>query len=190
MENFIHQQFLSDISICDKIIDEHKQSNFKHAGHVGFRGNDRIDKTRKDSVDVVLPSGGVAADYIRQLQEVANSYIEKYSMCNAYAPWGIIEPINIQLYHPGGGYKVFHTERSCTEPINSSRHLVFMTYLNAVEDQGGTEFLYQKLIIQPRKGLTVIWPADWTHTHRGVVSHTQEKYIITGWFNYMEAATS
>ena len=51
-------------------------------------------------------------------------------------------------------------------------------------DQGGTEFYYQNMTIQPKKGLTVIWPADWTHTHRGIVSPTQEKYIITGWFSY------
>jgi len=38
--------------------------------------------------------------------------------------------------------------------------------------------------VQPRKGLTLIWPADWTHHHRGVVSPTQEKYIITGWFSF------
>jgi hypothetical protein len=59
-----------------------------------------------------------------------------------------------------------------------------MTYLNTVTDNGGTEFLNQQLIINAEKGKTVIWPADWTHTHRGVVSATQDKYIITGWFNY------
>ncbi len=59
-----------------------------------------------------------------------------------------------------------------------------MTYLNDVEDGGGTEFYHQNLIVKPRKGKTLIWPADWTHTHRGVTSPTQEKYVITGWFNY------
>ena len=37
----------------------------------------------------------------------------------------------------------------------------------------------------PRKGLTLIWPADWTHLHRGVVSPSEEKYIITGWFDFL-----
>ena len=36
-----------------------------------------------------------------------------------------------------------------------------------------------------RKGLTLIWPADWTHVHRGIVSASEEKYIITGWFSFM-----
>ena len=29
--------------------------------------------------------------------------------------------------------------------------------------------------------MTLIWPADWTFTHRGVPSPTQEKIITTGW---------
>ena len=37
---------------------------------------------------------------------------------------------------------------------------------------------------KPKKGLTLIWPAIWTHTHKGVVSKKHTKYIITGWINY------
>ena len=59
-----------------------------------------------------------------------------------------------------------------------------MTYLNDVTDGGETEFMYQKLKIKPKKGLTLIWPADWTHTHRGIPSMTQVKYIATGWYCY------
>ena len=65
------------------------------------------------------------------------------------------------------------------------RHLAFMTYLNDVQDEGGTEFYYQRLKSPARKGLTLIWPVDWTHLHRGVVSPTEEKYIITGWFSFL-----
>jgi hypothetical protein len=61
-----------------------------------------------------------------------------------------------------------------------------MTYLNDVTDHGETEFYYQNLKVTPQKGKTVIWPADWTHTHRGIVSPTQDKYIVTGWFDYSE----
>ena len=51
-----------------------------------------------------------------------------------------------------------------------TRCFAFMTYLNDVSD-GGTEFMYQKLISPAKKGLTMIWPSDWTHTHRGQISH-------------------
>ena len=61
-----------------------------------------------------------------------------------------------------------------------------MTYLNNVDDGGETQFLYQEKEIQPKKGLTVLWPTDFTHTHRGVTSPTQTKIIATGWFNYLD----
>ena len=34
-----------------------------------------------------------------------------------------------------------------------------------------------------KKGLTVMWPAEWTHTHKGIISPDKEKYIATGWLN-------
>ena len=104
------------------------------------------------------------------------------------SPWSIIETSNIQYYPKGGGYKRWHSERgSCTYP-SVTRHLVWMTYLNDVNDQGETEFLYQEVKIKPKKGLTLIWPSDWTHTHRGIPSNSEEKWIITGWFNYINRA--
>ena len=55
-----------------------------------------------------------------------------------------------------------------------------MTYLNDVPD-GGTEFYYQETTTKAKKGDTVIWPTEWTHTHKSQVSKKHEKYIATGW---------
>ena len=113
------------------------------------------------------------------------AYLVEYPMAGAYGNFGLVSRTNLQFYPPGGGYKVYHTERTGRGEPEGSRHLVFMTYLNDVTDAGGTEYLHQKVILQPVKGLTVIWPADWTFTHRGVPSPTEAKGIITGWFNYL-----
>lgn len=59
-----------------------------------------------------------------------------------------------------------------------------MTFLNNCKN-GGTQFKYQNLTIPAKKGLTLIWPAEWTHTHKGQISIEEEKYIITGWFNFL-----
>ena len=78
--------------------------------------------------------------------------------------------------------------RSCerTNPCGDvgRRLLVFMTYLNDVEDGGETEFLYQNLKVKPEKGKTLIWPSEWTHTHRGLTSKSESKFIVTGWFEF------
>lgn len=88
----------------------------------------------------------------------------------------------------GGGYHVFHYERHgyTPQPDNAVlRQLVWMIYLNDIpEGEGETEFLYQGLRVQPKKGDLVIWPAAFTHTHRGNPVYTTDKYIVTGWFNW------
>ena len=110
-----------------------------------------------------------------------DKYIEKYPKTNEVANFKVRE-FNIQYYPKKGGFKNWHTENTGNGK-SIVRHLVFMTYLNDVEN-GGTEFLNQNLKVEAEKGLTIIWPAGWTHFHRGVVSD-QEKYVITGWFDFV-----
>ena len=59
-----------------------------------------------------------------------------------------------------------------------------MIYLNTVTDNGGTRFEVYDKELDAVEGRLVIWPAYWTHTHHGIVSETQEKYIATGWYSF------
>jgi hypothetical protein len=61
-----------------------------------------------------------------------------------------------------------------------------MAYLNDVEEGGETEFLYQKKRVKPVKNRVVVWPAGFTHTHRGNPPLSNAKYIITGWVEWIE----
>ena len=55
--------------------------------------------------------------------------------------------------------------------------------VNTIEDPGETEYLYQKLRIPAKENTLVIWPAGYTHPHRGnAVYGDKAKYILTGWF--------
>lgn len=191
MVDFIHQQYLDDLSLCDRIIDFHMMTPNKKPGSIGrnTNGNEEqlIIPEIKASTDAILfGPESIAKEYSAALQKVVEEYIKRFFFCNAHGAWSIEESINIQHYKPGEGYKVWHAERASGIGKNAARHLVFMTYLNDVTEGGETEFYYQGMKVQPRKGLTLIWPADWTHTHRGIPSLTQDKYVITGWFSYVE----
>lgn len=178
---FIGGWYLKDSSICDNLIKFYKESPDKHEGMTSTK----TDKTIKDSTDVTA-QGKIAQEYTEHLQLVVNEYIKQYPYCNYYAAWNMTSPSVIQHYAPGQGYHAWHCERGTIKEPNGSRHLVFTTYLNDVTDDGETEFVHQQLKIKPEKGLTVIFPADWTFTHRGITSATQEKYIVTGWFNFIQ----
>ena len=38
--------------------------------------------------------------------------------------------------------------------------------------------------IKPEIGKTLIWPAEWTHAHKGEILKSGIKYIITGWMHF------
>jgi hypothetical protein len=186
-KSFIGAWFIPDLGICDDLIQFFKDHDDKVEGQVGDSG--KVDKALKDSVDVIIPPGNFAepivARYLANLNLVVDEYVKKFRASSLVDRWGVTENINIQWYRPMGGYKEWHTERYGKSLPSCHRHLVFMTYLNDVFDEGGTEFYHQKVRVSPRKGLSLIWPADWTHLHRGVVSPTEEKYIITGWLSFI-----
>lgn len=91
-----------------------------------------------------------------------------------------LEGIKIQKTTPGGGYHVWHSELS---PHNPSRAVVFTVYLNNIKEGGETEFLDHHMRVSPKKGLLCLFPASYTHLHRGNPPLDKIKYIITGWFN-------
>jgi hypothetical protein len=184
--NFIGGWYISP-KICDMLIDYHTQSNTKHEGKMILENKSIVDKYRKNSIDCFLNQDSLVYIWYRNLlDDVLQKYIKLYPFCDRYSPFDVVENINIQKYSPGGGFYEWHTERDSENYPSCSRHLVFMTYLNDVNDAGETEFYHQNLKIKPEKGLTLIWPADWTFTHRGVPSMTEDKYIITGWINFIQ----
>lgn len=108
-------------------------------------------------------------------------YAEKYSILQN-AETHKIYTIKIQKTVPGGGYHVWHAED--TSRAHRNRLLTFIVYLNDVEEGGETEFLYLSKRVQPKTGRMLIWPAGFTHTHRGNPPLKSAKYIITGWVEF------
>ena len=118
------------------------------------------------------------------LQKCYEEYSSKYSVLKDN---GSIRgtAMKLQRTGPGGGYHVWHGEQGSGP--NANRVLVYMLYLNTLPEGGNgeTEFLYQQQRIKPEENLMLLWPAAYTHAHRGnPVYGEQSKYIVTGWFCY------
>ena len=176
MNNFIEEYYI-DEKLCDSIID-YFHSNKCVQGQIG----NRVQLNVKNSKDIpIQPDNNFYpfGDYRNYLQSFLEQYVEKYDMLKGYARFNINTSYNIQYYEPGKGYPSLHYERSSISP---TRILSYMLYLNTVTDKGGTEFPFQNIILAANKGDLIIWPADFTHPHKGIISPTQEKYIATGWF--------
>lgn len=121
--------------------------------------------------------------FFEGLQQCYNHYTEKFSVLKDASIHGTA--MKMQRTDPGGGYHVWHGEQGNKE--HAERVLVYMLYLNDLgeKDGGETEFLYQRLRIRPEANTMIIWPASYTHAHRGnTVLGGTSKYIVTGWFYY------
>lgn len=108
-------------------------------------------------------------------------YAEKFSILKT-AEVHKIYTVKIQRTKPKEGYHVWHFEDAAR--AQRDRLLTFIVYLNDIEDGGETEFLYLSKRIKPVSGRVVIWPAGFTHTHRGNPPLKDTKYIITGWVEF------
>lgn len=179
--NFIFVDKVSN-EVCDKLIDYFNANKNK----LGCRGIlDSGYSESKKSLDIPIHAKNnnePFAQYKSELQLCLNKYNKIYPETNDMDRYQLIENYNIQHYEPGEGFKDWHAER--TSYVSSNRALVFMTYLTDTKN-AGTEFKYQKKITDCKKGSTVIWPTDWTHTHRGIISKKQEKTIVTGWWSFL-----
>lgn len=85
----------------------------------------------------------------------------------------------VQRYLPGQFYH-WHIDGGSHEL--SQRQLVAIWYLNDVPGPGGdTQFLYQDISVQPRRGKLLLFPPFWTHEHRAARLESGVKYIATTW---------
>ena len=89
------------------------------------------------------------------------------------------EGLKMKRIKPGGG---FHNWHFVSTNVNVKRKLVLQLYLNDIDEAGETEFLYQNKRLAPKKNRLLIFPADFTYTHRGnpPIGKT-DKYILTTW---------
>ena len=92
--SFIHQEFIEDLLICDKLIDFFKNNNNQWVlGKTGILG--KTEKTKesvvnpktKKSTDIPISisdieNNSLITSYVEELNKVAKNYIEKFDFCN------------------------------------------------------------------------------------------------------------
>jgi prolyl 4-hydroxylase len=189
--DFVEKYYIKK-DICNDLIlffekdkKTHQKVDISHIESEVTKNNKKFfpDLKLKKATEIFLnPDEKILENYLKELENCVKMYIKKYPWINFLSRWGIKEKIKIQRYEKNEAYFGWHSERTGSEPY-VSRLLVFMTYLNDVDQGGETEWFYQKLKIKPKKGLTVLWPADFTHLHKGNLSKNKIKYIITGWYS-------
>jgi len=184
--NFIGSWEMDNIGLCDEIIEMFEKNSDKHVP--GMLNKVGIDKERKVTVeipvrpiDIKRTNNKLLTEYFEYLSNCVDEYCSKWDVLKNFKKFHI-GVFNLQKYELGGHFSFPHMERDSMS--TQHRYFAFMTYLNDVDEGGETIFPYYDISIKPKKGTTLIWPSDWTHTHYGDVVKSNEKYIITGWIEY------
>ena len=176
ISNFI-EEYKIPKNICDNFISYHKKNKeYKRKGTIK---NDVMDLKEKDSTDVFFYNES-KQDFIINFFKLLGTFVNHYM--NKYEIEGLLHTAQshkIQHYEKNKGYFKQHYEKFSLQEVN--RELVYMLYCNDVKN-GGTNFPFQNIKTECKKGNLIIWPAFFTHPHHGIISRNKEKYIVTGWF--------
>ena len=157
--------------ICKKYIDLTSTASF-----VTRNDQHRTDKQLTLDSDFSLP---VDELYQHALVPVLQDYIAEFPYLKTFD--FVSSAVTLQITDPpSGGYHSWHAENMAW--VSQDRVLAWMIYLNDVDEGGETEFLYQGRKVKPKAGRVVIWPAAFTHLHRGNPP-SNVKYILTGWWH-------
>jgi hypothetical protein len=201
-DNFIkvYENAISD-SICDQMIECFTtHSDVAYDGKMQSGYNPKIKKStdlnllnvkQRNITEQVIPSLYKSIEdnlikYVKQYPLWRHGGIENESdevlkehLFIKYSIWR--HDILMKKYHKGtDGFHAWHEDQGFDGP-GVKRILVCMFYLNDVEEGGETEFYFQKIKTKPTKGSLVIFPAYFTHLHKGHIPISNDKYICNFW---------
>ena len=183
---FVSKTMFPD-ELCDGLVGVFKNKSNKFDKSHFAKNN--IGHERKDEacflddfeIDMLSDIGnrGITNEVNAFLMDALSEYSETYTALKNIPIRSTRQ--KLQMTKKSGGYHRWHQEQSTEETAH--RILAWTVYLNNVEEGGETEFLYQSKRIKAKKGKILIFPAAFTHLHRGNPPLSGDKYILTGWWN-------
>ena len=123
------------------------------------------------------PYSFLAKEIIPKFKPCIDEYIEAVNILKNYKL--LTYDLKIKKIPIGGGFHQWHFENGGI--AYSQRKFVIQLYLNDNFEGGETEFLYQNRRELPKQGDVLIFPAGYTHTHRGNPPIGGDKYLVTSW---------
>ena len=185
--HFIGAWQLDDVELCNEIVNFFNQDNNNHR-HISLLEKTKSNE-KSDFIRLTISSKRIKDENL----EIIEKYIENLmiSYQEFINDWDFFQnfdriylgDISIDKFLLSGHHKNYHCDRDSID--NSHKMLSWITFLNDTdENEGILNFKYLNINIKPTKGLTLIWPSDWTHTYNESEIKNNEKYVIRGNIHY------
>lgn len=163
---------------CEELITLFEESNKKREG-ITSNGLNKQVKNTMDLHSINWNNRYLDDIVYKELNLKLVDYYQYINRTHLFIPYtNIIDTgYQIQKYIKNEGFYKYHNDFCANS--NDFRILTFLWYLNDVDEGGETEF--ENILIKPKTGTLVIFPATWTYPHRGNMPISNDKYIMTGW---------
>jgi hypothetical protein len=190
LESYIGLYDLGDTETCQNLINmvdnlwdkKAEDPNWNDSGQIDFEdpSNHGLSKDRRDDRALFISNGDYNSD-TRKLQgwlQIAyDAYVSKYAIEHEMTSY-------VSKFHQAeaysSGYAALHYEQAGGN--SSKRNITWIVYLNDITDGSGcTEFPTYGIKSPPKAGRVGLFPAAYTHYHRGNIPYTRKSYA-TGWF--------
>jgi hypothetical protein len=119
--------------------------------------------------------------YLNKFREIIEIYKTIYKEIDMTASCWEINSLRFKLFKKGYSFSDWHSEHCLTYP---NRVLSIQLYLT--EHNCGTEFYYNKKTILSKVGRVCMFPAYFSHTHRGQPDFNKDRMIITGYVEFVK----
>jgi hypothetical protein len=177
-----YDNILSD-ELCDEIISNFLKEKNTHEGQT----SGGVNKSVKNTTDFHLQNNCTNDEWVKiddELYKKLNYCVTQYRSKYKAFEFSFNElkdtGFQIQRYIKNEGFYIDHNDFRLVN--NEYRTLTFLFYLNDVDEGGETDFLFGKVLVKPKKGKCILFPASWMFPHKGCIPISNDKYIITGWF--------
>ena len=168
---------------CDYIIDQYEKFSKMNLTYPRIEHPYDKNDTTVYPLDPNIREMTEYDDFLHHFLEVLwtnfDQYARRFPSVRGQDQTLYIRGMRIQKTLPGEGFHAWHCENGRLSTMR--RVVAFSCFLNDVDDGGETEFLEQHKRYKASAGDLLIFPAGFTHTHRGNTPISNEKYIITGW---------
>ena len=164
---------------CEKIIEGIK---FFEDNHLLFYDKGRLTREDHKTINIThdynfSASSRLADEILPKFKPCVDEYLQAFQVLGQRK--SLLHDIKLKQIPAGGGFHAWHYETGALEV--AARQFVVQLYLNDDFDGGETEFLYQQRREEAVAGDVLIFPASFTHTHRGNPPLGGTKYIATSW---------
>lgn len=142
-----------------------------------------LDDSAWTELDVTRLSDRGFLEYFRtQITQQLFRYNQDVGLPIALPNSPLLSPLILKRYRAGNDEK-FQTHFDSINEV-CDRYLVFLWYLNDVEEGGQTWFPGLGMGVAPRAGRLLMFPPYWMYAHQGQASPSRDKYILSTYLRF------